>query len=104
MGFDDTYLRMLGRQVTLEALLAAQAFHRDKNEFPNTLEELVPDYLETVPLDPCDPKGGTIHYRRESPHNAVVWSLGIDKNDSNGDVESEAGQPGDIGFRLKIAE
>ncbi|MBM4076611.1 MAG: hypothetical protein FJ267_13355, partial [Planctomycetes bacterium] len=87
---DHAYLKLLSRQVTLEILLAAQAFHRDKNEFPNTIEELVPEYFETVPLDPCDPDGGTVHYRRESPHHAVVWSMGINKNDDNGDVESES--------------
>ena len=63
---DDAYLRFRGRQAALEVMLAAQAYRRDKGEFPESLDQLVPQYLEAVPLDPCDPNGGRLLYRRDS--------------------------------------
>jgi len=100
----NSYLDMLGRTASIEAMLTAQAYQRQRNELPQKLEDLIPDYIDSVPLDPADPNSGTLRYRRESPNSAVVWSIGIDKIDNDGDVESETGQPIDVGFRLKIAE
>ena len=85
----------------MEALLAAQAYRRDKGEFPESLEQLVPEYLAAVPLDPCDRHGGRILYRRDEATKAVVWSVSVDGNDDGGVVESETGQPADVGYILK---
>ena len=101
---DNAYLRFLGRQAALEVLLAAQAYRRDKGEFPVSLDALVPEYLEEVPLDPCDRSGGRILYRRDSPTKAVVWSVGEDGTDNDGSIEAEQGRPADVGFELKAAE
>jgi len=98
---DSAVLRFRGRQAALEALLATQAYRRDKGEFPESLDQLVPKYLDAVPLDPCDPNGGRILYRRDSATNAVVWSVGEDGNDSGGDVDSDTRRAGDVGFNLK---
>jgi len=102
--FDIAVLRFRGRQTALEVMLAAQAYRRDKGEFPESLDELVPQYLEAVPLDPCDSNGGRLLYRRDSATSAVVWSVGDDGNDDGGAVESETGRPADVGFMLKAAE
>ena len=67
------------RQAALEVLLAAQAYRRDKGEYPESLDELVPQYLEAVPLDPCDRHGGRLLYRRDSAINAVVGSVGVNE-------------------------
>jgi hypothetical protein len=101
---DDGLLRRRALQVALEALVAAQAYRRDKGEFPESLSQLVPHYLEGVPLDPCDPSGGTLLYRRDSATEAVVWSVGNDGMDSGGDVVSTNGRPTDTGFVLKVAQ
>ena len=101
---DDSYLRFLGRQAALVVMLAAQTYRRDKGEFPESLDQLVPKYVGTVPLDPCDHSGGRIRYRRDSPTKAVVWSVGFDGNDNEGDVQSEQRRPADVGFELKPAE
>ena len=98
---DDSVHRFRGRQAALEALLAAQAYRRDKGEFPESLEQLVPEYLAAVPLDPCDRHGGRILYRRDEATKAVVWSVSVDGNDDGGVVESETGQPADVGYILK---
>ena len=101
---DNAFQRFLGRQATLEVLLAAQAYRRDKGEFPENLDALVPEYMEAVPLDPCDRSGGRLLYRRDSPTTAVVWSVGEDGTDNDGAIEAEQGRPADVGFELKPAE
>ncbi|MEK6257529.1 MAG: hypothetical protein AABP62_02825 [Planctomycetota bacterium] len=98
---DNAFLRFRGRQAVLEVLLAAQVYRRDKGEFPESLDQLVPRYLEAVPLDPCDLNGGRLLYRRDSATNAVVWSVAEDGNDDGGAVESDTGRPADVGFVLK---
>ncbi|MBC8116230.1 MAG: hypothetical protein H7062_17725 [Candidatus Saccharimonas sp.] len=100
-SIDNAFLRFRGRQTALEIMLAAQAYRRDKGEFPESLDQLVPQYLEAVPLDPCDLHGGRLLYRRDSATSAVVWSVGEDGNDDGGAVESETGRPADVGFLLK---
>ncbi len=103
---DMAMLRQEARQAVLEVLLAAQAYRRDRGEFPETLSLLVPDYLNAVPLDPCDPAGGLLLYRRDDPLDAVVWSLGDDRTDGGGDVISanNNSRPADTGFVLKVAK
>ena len=102
---DNSFLRFRGRQAALEVLLAAQAYRRDQGEFPESLEQLVPQYLEAVPLDPCDPNGGRLLYRRDSPTNAVVWSVGEDGGNHEGDVvASYPNRAADAGFLLNAAE
>ena len=102
--FDIAVLRFRGRQATLEVMLAAQAYRRDTGEFPESLDQLVPQYLPAVPLDPGDRHGGRLFYRRDSATSAVVWSVAEDGNDDSGAVESETGRPADVGFVLKAAE
>lgn len=99
---EEVMLRQEARQLTLEILLAAQAYRRDHAEFPQDATQLVPQYLDAIPLDPSDPAGGAIRYRRTDAHHAVVWGLGEDGTDGDGDVAPAAnGRSGDVGFLLK---
>ncbi len=98
---DDSFQRFLGRQAALEVMLAAQAYRRDKGEFPESLDALVPEYLDAVPLDPCERSGGRLLYRRDSPTTAVVWSVGEDGTDNDGTIGAEQRRPADVGFELK---
>ena len=84
--FDQGVLRQMAKQAAIEVLLAAQAYRRDHGEFPETLLSLVPNYLDEVPSDPFNPKGGPMLYRRDEPEKAVVWSLGSDGIDGGGNV------------------
>ena len=99
--FDTVFRRQAARQATIEIVLAAQAYRRDHGEFPDSLQRLVPDYLASVPADPCDPFGGPVLYRRDEALQAVVWSVGDDGIDDGGDVESSTNQSSDVGFMLK---
>jgi hypothetical protein len=98
---DSAFLARRGRQATLEALLAAQAHRRDHGEFPESLAQLVPNYLAAVPVDPCDPAGGPLLYRRDEPTKAIIWSLGNDRADGGGVIDAANGHPPDVGFELK---
>ena len=92
-----------GRQAVLEVVLALQSYRRDRGEFPAELNLLVPQYLDVIPVDPCDPKGESIRYRREESLNTVVWSVGPDHSDQGGvDLKSSNQNPtGDMGYIVK---
>lgn len=98
---DSAFLGRRARQATLEALLAAQAYRREHGEFPDSLAQLVPTYLAVVPTDPCDPAGGPLHYRRDEPTKAIIWSMGQDRTDEGGMIDSSNGRAPDVGFLLK---
>jgi hypothetical protein len=98
---DNLFLKRKALQATLETLLAAQAYRRDHGEFPESLAQLVPKYLAAVPLDPCDPAGGTLLYLRDEPAKAVVWSVSEDRTDGGGDIDTTKGLAPDLGFELK---
>lgn len=98
---DSAFLDRRARQATLEALLAAQAYRRDHGEFPDSLAQLVPNYLAVVPVDPGDPAGRPLHYRRDEPTKAIIWSVGQDRTDEGGMIDSSNGRAPDVGFLLK---
>lgn len=92
-----------GREAVLELVLALQRYRRDRGEFPVELSLLVPQYLDLIPVDPCDPNGLPIRYRREESVRAVVWSVGPDHSDQGGVDITRSGQPKstDVGFVVK---
>ncbi|MEI8382519.1 MAG: hypothetical protein WCJ09_20470 [Planctomycetota bacterium] len=98
---DEAFLRRRARQSALEILLAVQAYQRDNGQYPSELADVVPKYLDQVPLDAFDRSGGTMRYRRDEAGGAVVWSIGPDGVDGNGDVVTKTAQPPDVGFVIK---
>ena len=46
----------------LEVVLASQQYQRLHGEFPASIEQLVPNYLNSVPIDPLDPTGAPIRW------------------------------------------
>jgi hypothetical protein len=81
------------------AALAAERFRGEKKAWPDRVDQLCPQYLAAVPLDPFD--GKPLRYRR-GEEGAIIYSIGQDSVDNNGDLDREhPNQPGvDIGFRL----
>jgi hypothetical protein len=86
--------------------LAAERFRRDHNCWPMTLDELVAKYISAVPIDPFDFQ--LLRYRTNDD-GAVIYSVGPDKADDQGDVAYWAKGVGfsmmgrstkDIGLRL----
>jgi len=68
-----------------QLILALRAYERRTGGLPESLEQLVPDYLDGVPLDDFD--GKPIRYSREK---RIVYSVGEDLEDSGGSEEEGA--------------
>jgi hypothetical protein len=83
----------------LAALLAAERFRLKHARWPDSLAELVPDYLPAVPLDPYD--GKRLRYKRRA-EGVIVYSVGPDETDDGGTLDRrDRVRPGtDTGFRL----
>lgn len=77
-------LRDRSRLAILPVIVALYRFQRAHGRFPDAMQELVPDFLNEVPLDPCDRVRVPLRYRLEGS-NFVLWSIGPDFTDENGD-------------------
>jgi len=81
-----------------DAALAVEQWRLAHGRWPDSLEQLVPELLEEVPDDPfCNEK---IRYRR-TEDGVVVYSVGPDGQDNNGEPEEDHWDEAyDIPFRL----
>lgn len=66
--------------------LAVQKYRLMNNKLPDSLDNLVPDYVESVPLDPFD--GQKIRYKKLEK-GFVIYSIGEDKTDNGGKESSK---------------
>ena len=64
--------------------LAIERLRLANNKLPESLKEMVPDYLDSVPLDPYD--GKEIKYKKLAK-GFVVYSIGKDLNDDGGNED-----------------
>jgi hypothetical protein len=67
-------------------VLALRAFQMQKGDLPEDLASLVPDYLDRVPLDSFDG-----HPMRYSPSQKLVYSIGENLRDDNGQTKDAQG-------------
>ncbi len=67
------------RIAAVRSLLALQAYRQDAGRLPTGLNELVPQYLDEVPLDDFD--GKPLRYSREK---RILYSVGEDLKDDGG--------------------
>lgn len=81
--------------------LAVEQYRCDRHKLPDSLNELVPEYLKAVPSDPYD--GKDLRYKKLKK-GYVVYSIGRDRKDNNGTMENAdgiSGVPGtDIAFTV----
>jgi hypothetical protein len=63
--------------------LAIQAYGLEHGSPPERLEQLIPEFLATLPIDPFDPEGGSFRYVR-ADREPNVYSVGPDGDDDNG--------------------
>lgn len=61
--------------------IALAHYHADHQRYPQTLAELLPDYLPALPIDPVD--GQPLRYLL-TPQGPILYSLGFDKDDDQG--------------------
>jgi len=81
--------------------LALSAYKDEQGEYPDDLGELVPQYLDALPIDPCGK--GPYRYRCDKKRGPVVYSVGLDGADGGGVAEdsSPQGSQWDIVYVLK---
>ena len=77
-------------------LIALHRFRIKTGAFPETLDALVPDYLSAVQRDPYD--GKPLRYSREK---GVVYSVGVDLEDSGGVSDGPTGENADATHKGK---
>jgi hypothetical protein len=79
--------------------VAAERYRLAHNRWPESLEQLVPEFLHEVPLDPYDAK--PLRYRRIQ-EGVVIYSIGPDERDDGGklDRQNPTAAGTDLGFQL----
>ncbi|QDV10834.1 hypothetical protein CA51_06880 [Rosistilla oblonga] len=64
-----------------DVLIAAQRYKLANSDYPKTIEELVPTYLPSVPIDPHD--NAPVRYALRDGY-PIAWCVGIDMVDDGG--------------------
>lgn len=74
------------RRLMLTAI-ALKRYQLKQGDWPETLADLVPEYLTAVPLDPAD--GKMLRYTRKVEGEFLLYALGINLVDDGGDSSAE---------------
>lgn len=78
-----------------QTVLALRAFQKTHNRLPQSLAELLPDFLAAIPLDDFD--GQPLRYR---PEAKIIYSVGADLTDDGGTPPTKQSQRGDLVFKF----
>jgi hypothetical protein len=92
-GHEKSLLRSHAALRCADVGMAAERYRRKHGNWPLSLADLVPQYLQAVPLDPFD--GHPLRYRI-TDRGAVVYSIGEDGRDHSADLNP----PPDVVFAL----
>jgi hypothetical protein len=80
-------------------LLAAELYRRERGDYPQQLEELVPTFLSVLPTDPYT--GEPLRMKQEPGRRFIVYTIGPDGIDDGGDIDTLPGDPPrDIGLSV----
>jgi len=77
------YVRLLARLEAMRLGLAAERFRLAEGRFPDSLAELTPTYIDTIPTDPFN---GEPLRKANSETGIVVYSVGENERDDGGDI------------------
>jgi len=77
----QAYIKREAYRSTALTGLAVERYRLAHGSLPTSLLQLVPTYMDKVPIDPCD--GEPLRYRRLDP-GFVVYSTGINGRDDGG--------------------
>jgi hypothetical protein len=77
-----TAIGVLAQLRQAKIAIAIERFQRRENQLPGSLKELVPEYLQEIPLDPFDGKG--MRYKIEGPDSYRLWAVGANLSDEMG--------------------
>lgn len=87
----DGFIRLTGEilafvRCTILAV-AVERYHCAADALPASLNELLPAYIDSIPIDPFT--GSRLLYRRDQ-NSFVVYSVGLNRKDDNGSVMPSA--------------
>ena len=98
----EPHLRATVQSVSLVRLadmaLAIERFRLHNGRLPESIDDLAPDFLPSVPLDPFT--GKPLRYRRTS-EGFVVYSVGEDRKDDGGLLDEFQTRDPDLGYRIR---
>ena len=97
-----THALVIARAACAKAALGTLLYLQDHRGLPETLEDLVPEYLPGVPRDPYTPDSG-IRYR-VSGSQLLFYSVGPDEKDDAGATDDCHYDTGDMVFRLPLPQ
>jgi hypothetical protein len=82
----EIHFRSLAGRRMAAIALAIRLYETDHGQRPESLSDLVPDYLPGVPHDPFDPTDGPIRYL---PHAGlpILYSVGANETDDGGSYQ-----------------
>ena len=96
-GLEEHFQRALNTQTHIELALVACALERyylAHQQYPDNLEELVPDYLDASPRDPMTHEPW--HYRRDEERGFRLYTVGKNGRDDGGEFERRSNVKDDI--------
>jgi hypothetical protein len=82
-----TILAETARRIVITAI-ALKRFQLKRGQWPDTLAELAPEFIPSVPIDPYD--GKPLKYHPNSDGTFLLYSVGEDGVDNGGDPTSTA--------------
>jgi len=93
----------VGRLRVAQTALAVERYRLAQgNALPDSLNQLAPKYLATVPDDPFD--GKPLRYKKPSPKGYVIYSIGRNRQDDGGTPRPTGGKmdgPFDLTFAVR---
>jgi hypothetical protein len=89
------FARMSAKRDFTDAALAAELFRRRQGRWPETLDELVPDFLPRVPLDAFTDQPLKM---TSTADEFKVYSVGSDGKDDNGNLSDRDAPSTDVGI------
>ena len=81
--YDTIHPRQLAKSRLLVMEVALHSYYSERDEFPNRLSELVPDFIPEIAEDPFSAEGKPLVYRRLEDEY-VLYSLGQNRRDDGG--------------------
>ena len=90
--------RHMAKLDSARVALAALRYKARNQRLPDKLGDLVPGFIEAVPLDPF--VGKPLRYRRDAD-GFVIYGVGENGKDDGGAAQEIEGKPLDVGFRVR---
>jgi hypothetical protein len=93
----NAFARNAAERDSADAAIAAELYRRKHGKWPARLEDLVPEFLPAVPIDPYTNLPLVL---KSSAESCKVYSVGLDGVDNSGILTSDQKPGTDIGFEM----